>query len=218
MQFEQTPDPLSDAILPSYFAAAGGGSMLTPHSYFVDPTGQPSSEQTVFGSLPLEQYQSQTTGQGSYYPIDTAAGSILSVYTDIDQIQSILVSLLQYISASPLSTPAIATEIMPRLADISRYLGDHAPDLGLADDSSLPHDSRLQFWRLFNRSWIGVISRNWLVAGGGTTSAQGPTSLTRRQLEEMAELVISLSDNVQRYGLVDYEMGVWEERILYGMS
>ncbi|ODQ71690.1 hypothetical protein LIPSTDRAFT_73419, partial [Lipomyces starkeyi NRRL Y-11557] len=50
------------------------------------------------------------------------------------------------------------------------------------------------------------------------TVAQGPTSLTRQQLEDMAELVISLSDNVQRYGLVDYELGVWEERILDGIQ
>ncbi|KAK9235195.1 hypothetical protein V1525DRAFT_410676 [Lipomyces kononenkoae] len=107
---------------------------------------------------------------------------------------------------------------MPRLAAISRYLGEHSIDLGLADDRSLPYDTRLQFWRLFNRSWIGVISRNWLMSGGGMTVAQGPTSLTRQQLEEMAELVISLSDNVQRYGLVDYEVGVWEEHILEGMS
>ncbi|KAK9493151.1 hypothetical protein V1508DRAFT_110291 [Lipomyces doorenjongii] len=196
--------------------------MLTSHGYFIDPSAQQSSQhaQPVLGSQSLEQYQSQptTNAQASYYPLDTATHSVLTVYTDINQIQSTLVSLLQYITASPPSTTAIATDIMPRLADISRYLGDHAIDLGLADDNSLPYDCRLQFWRLFNRSWIGVISRNWLMCGGGTTVAQGPTSLTRQQLEDMAELVISLSDNVQRYGLVDYEMGVWEECILDGIQ
>ncbi|KAK9363490.1 hypothetical protein V1504DRAFT_170050 [Lipomyces starkeyi] len=196
--------------------------MLTSHGYFVDPSAHQSSQhaQAVLGSHSLQQYQSQpaTNAQASYYPIATATNSVLSVYTDINQIQSTLVSLLQYITASPSSTPAIATDIMPRLADISRYLGDHAIDLGLADDNSLPYDCRLQFWRLFNRSWIGVISRNWLMSGGGTTVAQGPTSLTRQQLEDMAELVISLSDNVQRYGLVDYELGVWEELILDGIQ
>ncbi|KAK9376642.1 uncharacterized protein V1513DRAFT_429951 [Lipomyces chichibuensis] len=219
IQFEQHPESLA-AILPSYFAA--GRSMLTSHGYFVDPSAHQSSQhaQAVLGSHSLEQYQSQpaTNAQASYYPIDTATNSVLTVYTDINQIQATLVSLLQYITAGPPSTPAIATDIMPRLADISRYLGDHAIDLGLADDNSLPYDCRLQFWRLFNRSWIGVISRNWLMSGGGTAVAQGPTSLTRQQLEDMAELVISLSDNIQRYGLVDYEMGVWEERILDGIQ
>ncbi|KAK9484039.1 hypothetical protein V1527DRAFT_484292 [Lipomyces starkeyi] len=219
IHFEQHPESLA-AILPSYFAA--GRSMLTSHGYFVDPSAHQSSQHTqaVLGSHSLEQYQSQpaTNAHASYYPIAAATNSVLSVYTDINQIQSTLVSLLQFITASPSSTPAIATDIMPRLADISRYLGDHAIDLGLADDNSLPYDCRLQFWRLFNRSWIGVISRNWLMSGGGTTVAQGPTSLTRQQLEDMAQLVISLSDNVQRYGLVDYELGVWEERILDGMS
>ncbi|KAK9365499.1 hypothetical protein V1509DRAFT_675552 [Lipomyces kononenkoae] len=225
--FEQNPESVHTAYLSSYFAAGGGSMFSSDGGYFVEPAAAAAAHhssqhnQTVIGSpVPVQQYQSQSTEttQGSYYPIDTVtSSSVPATYTNLHQIQSTLVSLLQYITASPSSTPSIATDIMPRLANISRYLGEHAIDLGLADDRSLPYDARLQFWRLFNRSWIGVISRNWLMSGGGLTVAQGPTSLTRQQLEEMAEIMISLSDNVQRYGLVDYEVGVWEDHILDGM-
>jgi len=42
-----------------------------------------------------------------------------------------------------------------------------------------------------------------------------PTALMSvGQMDEMAKELIRLCDNMEKHGLVDYEMGVWEERIL----
>jgi hypothetical protein len=38
--------------------------------------------------------------------------------------------------------------------------------------------------------------------------------LTVDELEDMGDFLIHFCDGIERHGLVDYEMGVWEEEIL----
>ena len=37
-------------------------------------------------------------------------------------------------------------------------------------------------------------------------------------LEEMGKELVSLCDGTERYGLVDYQLGVWEEQIITGIN
>lgn len=39
--------------------------------------------------------------------------------------------------------------------------------------------------------------------------------LTAKQLQAMVEELINLCDNIEPHGLVDYDMGVWEEQIIH---
>jgi hypothetical protein len=41
--------------------------------------------------------------------------------------------------------------------------------------------------------------------------------LSREVLKEMVDDLIRLCDGIERHGLVDYGVGVWEERIVEGM-
>jgi len=48
---------------------------------------------------------------------------------------------------------------------------------------------------------------------------QRPQSLiTQDGLEKMGKELVRHCDSIERYGLVDYEYGVWEEQIIAGAS
>lgn len=40
--------------------------------------------------------------------------------------------------------------------------------------------------------------------------------LSRERMEEMGKVLIQLCDQLEQHGLVDYQMGIWEEEILCG--
>ncbi|KAK9446714.1 uncharacterized protein V1518DRAFT_136869 [Limtongia smithiae] len=132
---------------------------------------------------------------------------------DLPQLQSSLVEVYNQIATSGTqaaaaaaasgtpAVPSLSMQGLTRLLQITQYLGDHAVALGIVDDAGISYETRLQFWRLFNRTWLNLLAR----AAG---------AFTRPQLDEIAHAIITLADRVQRYGLVDYEMGVWEDRIV----
>ncbi|KAK7208372.1 hypothetical protein BZA70DRAFT_47371 [Myxozyma melibiosi] len=107
------------------------------------------------------------------------------------------------------SIPTALPAILSHLLFVTRYLALNVVDLGLASDSLLSYDSRLQFWRLFNRTWINLLAR-----AHNTHATANIVALSRFQLDECAVDIVALADNLQQYGLVDYELGVWEDRII----
>lgn len=50
----------------------------------------------------------------------------------------------------------------------------------------------------------------------GRSPASAVNLIREAALEGMGEALIGLCDGVEKYGLVDYQMGVWEEEILSG--
>lgn len=48
----------------------------------------------------------------------------------------------------------------------------------------------------------------------GQPPAPPQSLLQEATLERMAEALVSLCDGMEKYGLVDYQMGVWEEEIM----
>ena len=77
---------------------------------------------------------------------------------------------------------------------------------------------RLQLWQNFNNCWLAVLqkqrdmSQEELDTG---QKAQPPqTRISRDYLERMGNELTGLCDAVEKYGLVDYEIGVWEEQII----
>ncbi|KAK9380117.1 uncharacterized protein V2V93DRAFT_371689 [Kockiozyma suomiensis] len=131
-------------------------------------------------------------------------------FANISQLQEMLLPLYQSLSNS-LPTVELIQSALPRLVFLSRYLAEHAEDLGLVDDTTLTHESRLRFWALFNHTWLALLSR--ALSSAADVSAQ-ITLLSPTQLDECAAEIVDLSDALQRYGLVDYEIGVWEDRLI----
>lgn len=48
------------------------------------------------------------------------------------------------------------------------------------------------------------------------TGTQAPEILSQDTLQKLGQELVRLCDKMEQYGLVDYQMGVWEEEILCG--
>lgn len=93
---------------------------------------------------------------------------------------------------------------------------------GLTRDDENAHEQRLKMWKDFNLCWLAFMQKlkdnlDGVVQSGGLPPH--PQSIvTPAFLDKMADKLIAWADSVEKYGLVDYETGVWEEEILEGMA
>ncbi|KAI9305502.1 hypothetical protein BJ944DRAFT_148490, partial [Cunninghamella echinulata] len=85
---------------------------------------------------------------------------------------------------------------------------DHCEQLGLTSDDH-PYNAidREQFWAGLNNCWLYALAQR-----------QEPSSseekVTDQHLFKLREKVVAWADKLERFGLVDYEMGWWEADIL----
>lgn len=93
---------------------------------------------------------------------------------------------------------------------------------GLVRDEEALHAERTKLWNEFNTCWLSVLQKqkemlqDYLATG---QEPQPPQELLREDfLERMGREIIRLCDNMEPHGLVDYQMGVWEEEIVDGES
>jgi hypothetical protein len=73
------------------------------------------------------------------------------------------------------------------------------------------HDDRIRLWDEFNRAWLATLQRQHDL----TQALHESQSLISTQaLEQLARELVRLCDEVEKHGLVDYQMGVAEEEIM----
>lgn len=121
------------------------------------------------------------------------------------------------------------------LLEISEWLLGHAGELGrlgvsknssgwlthcaglLHDDQAL-HAGRIKLWNEFNTCWLAVLQTQKDGTQRMLNSARPPSPprdlIQEGMLERMGDEVVRLCDIMERHGLVDYQMGVWEEEII----
>ncbi|KAL8953240.1 MAG: hypothetical protein Q9222_000893 [Ikaeria aurantiellina] len=102
-----------------------------------------------------------------------------------------------------------------------RHFPSHSPaDLypGLVSDDQSRKEERLKLWNEFNTCWLAVLQRQkdetQRVLDTGQPPPPPQTLLRAEFLETMAETLVQLCDGLEKFGLVDYQMGVWEEEIM----
>ncbi|GAB1217226.1 hypothetical protein ATERTT37_006462 [Aspergillus terreus] len=81
------------------------------------------------------------------------------------------------------------------------------------------HSDRLQLWNDFNICWLAVCQKQKDMTEEILQTGRQPphTSLLSVDvMENLGKELIQLCDRIEQHGLVDYEMGVWEEEILSG--
>ncbi|MCJ1256621.1 hypothetical protein MMC24_004445 [Lignoscripta atroalba] len=104
------------------------------------------------------------------------------------------------------------------LLEISEWLLGHAAELGLVRDEQELHSERLKLWNDFNLCWLAVLQRQKDNTQEMLDTGQPPrppqSILQEDFLERMGRELVRLCDNMERHGLVDYQMGVWEEEII----
>ncbi|CAG8117440.1 unnamed protein product [Penicillium nalgiovense] len=82
---------------------------------------------------------------------------------------------------------------------------------------NVQYPDRLKLWSDFNLCWLALCQKQKDLVLEVIATGQQPahTSLIRRdRMETMGKDLIQFCDQLESHGLVDYQMGIWEEEIL----
>lgn len=102
---------------------------------------------------------------------------------------------------------------------LSPYVRERAAELtiGLVRDDETHYQMRLKLWEEFNNCWLALFQKQFdLVEEMRATGQrpQAPQSIIEYDfIEKMGNKLVKNCDNMEKHGLVDYQMGVWEEEI-----
>ena len=89
--------------------------------------------------------------------------------------------------------------------------------IGLTKDDPAVYKERLEFWKGFNHYWLAFLTRQlqnnrtWQESGQPLTGVQ--TVLSKNNIKALGDKILGLNNVLQFTGLIDYEIGVWEEEI-----
>jgi hypothetical protein len=90
--------------------------------------------------------------------------------------------------------------------------------IGLVRDDEAHYPQRLTLWEEFNHCWLTTLQRQkelmQEVVGNGQRPQPPQSLIEADMLEKMGTQLIKNCDNIEKHGLVDYQMGVWEEEII----
>ncbi|KAI9709057.1 MAG: hypothetical protein M1820_003503 [Bogoriella megaspora] len=235
VQQYQPPESVALGVLSSqlevprqYFVAGEGGPTSAPAATSL-PQQQHISSQYPALSQPYQQaagrasltptYGSgmsepaQASSQGAYaqqgdYTAQTAENWTESAY---ENYQRHLREAFQQIRDGRL------VEAAETLLRISSWLLQNAETLGLVRDEPNMHEERLKLWSEFNTCWLAVLQKQKEMTEEVINTGQHPLPpqnlIEYNFMERMGRDLIRLCDSVEKHGLVDYQMGVWEEQI-----
>ncbi|KAG6198693.1 hypothetical protein E4U47_003580 [Claviceps purpurea] len=99
------------------------------------------------------------------------------------------------------------------LLRISDWMLSQIKELGFHADDAALHEDRLKTWNDFNHAWLALIAQQKELMLSEKEIAPPQKLLTRAMVIKMGDELIRLCDYIESYGLVDYEYGVWEDRI-----
>ncbi|KAJ2975764.1 hypothetical protein NUW58_g8265 [Xylaria curta] len=161
---------------------------------------QPGAEQIVEADdyNPASSATAQTTS-------DQAAAQMGEAY---EQYQGALREIFTNIQSGRLHTASES------LLGVSEWLLSKVVDLGLAGDEESLHQDRLKLWRDFNYAWLSLFMKQKDFLQSNPAPQRGQDALSLDILKKMGNQLTRLCNGIERYGLVDYECGVWEERIM----
>lgn len=108
------------------------------------------------------------------------------------------------------------------LLQISRFLIGNVEALGLDRDDKGQYKDRLKLWDTFNHCWLTVLysqhKTTQVMAQAGQQLPPGQSVLDSDDLEMLGQEIVTLCDSIDKTGLIDYQMGVAEERIVDSRS
>ncbi|KAI8988203.1 hypothetical protein BDF20DRAFT_854424 [Mycotypha africana] len=207
-----------------------------PQPFTSEPMAQTSVQQTTTELQTAQQPLSQTTATAmskAEVPVTTvaaatAAASSFIPANAVTTAQAMLFNPSTSVITAPPPQPATTFEEIQKqlkatldhieqrnmvsgFQTLSKATGavvDSCEHLGLTSDDH-PYNAidREQFWAGLNNCWLYALAQR-----------QEPSCdaerLTDQHLYNLREMVVAWADKLERYGLVDYEMGWWEADIL----
>ncbi|KAF1835847.1 hypothetical protein BDW02DRAFT_266929 [Decorospora gaudefroyi] len=111
------------------------------------------------------------------------------------------------------------SEAGTQLFRLSDWLLHFAETLaGLLRDDETYYQQRLQLWEEFNTCWLATLQKQKTMTQEMINTGQRPqppkSLIEHDYLEKMGTQLVKNCDNMEKHGLVDYQMGVWEEEII----
>jgi hypothetical protein len=110
------------------------------------------------------------------------------------------------------------SEAGAQLHRLSDWLLHWAETLGLVRDDETHYAQRLKLWEEFNVCWLATLQKQKSLTQDMVATGQRPqppqTLMDYDTLEKMGTQLVKNCDNMEKHGLVDYQMGVWEEEII----
>ncbi|KAI9749706.1 MAG: Golgi transport complex subunit 3 [Chaenotheca gracillima] len=104
------------------------------------------------------------------------------------------------------------------LLQITSWFLSHVPAMGLGKDDENRYHERIKLWHDFNHGWLTTFQKqkdlSLAILASGQRLPATQTLMTKPLIERLADELIKQCDDLERRGLVDYEMGVWEEDIM----
>jgi hypothetical protein len=88
---------------------------------------------------------------------------------------------------------------------------------GLTSDDQNLHEERIKLWNDFNHAWLAIFQRQKEMMESGQQLQRTQTLISPEGLKKMGKSLVKYCDIIERYGLVDYQYGVWEEQIIDSM-
>jgi hypothetical protein len=87
---------------------------------------------------------------------------------------------------------------------------------GLHHDDEARYAERLTLWRNFNLCWEALGQKQKDVSEEALRTSRQPADiLSADTIHRMTDELLSLCDQLEQYGLIDYEMGIAEEQITH---
>ncbi len=90
------------------------------------------------------------------------------------------------------------------------------------DTNARRREERLKLWGDFNNAWLALLQKQKDVSqqeleAAGQQPPDPQTRISSEFLEKIGDELIDLcTKNLEPWGLVDYQAGVWEEQIIDG--
>jgi hypothetical protein len=93
-----------------------------------------------------------------------------------------------------------------------------SPLAGIFRDDPARNEWHRGLWRDLNHCWLAIFQKqkdvtSHLMSGSGQLQG-GANLLPVSTMKNTGDAVIDLCDRLEEKGLVDYEMGIWENEIL----
>ncbi|KIW17211.1 hypothetical protein PV08_04402 [Exophiala spinifera] len=107
-------------------------------------------------------------------------------------------------------------EASEKVLAATRWLASSVDALGLHHDDESNHLERIQLWTELNLCWeaLGQKQKEVTEEALRTTRLSGDM-LSSEKITSLIDELISMCDQLEQYGLVDFEMGIWEEQIIH---
>ncbi|KAM0255205.1 hypothetical protein ACHAQJ_005969 [Trichoderma viride] len=99
------------------------------------------------------------------------------------------------------------------LLNVSSWLLTQVAELGLNQDDASLHAERIKLWNEFNHAWLALCFRQKEIMSSGQQLSRSQRVMSQETIKKLGDELIRLCDGIEGHGLVDYQYGVWEDRI-----